>query len=68
MGNIIRKNEAGVQIKKGEKASAYKKWTKNTKIKVQGAGEVEDASVVKNAGTFFSDRRHKKLTASGIIL
>jgi len=59
-GNIIKKNEAGVRVKKGEKMDAYKKWSKKNKIKIQGLGEIENKTVVDNASTFFNDRRLKK--------
>jgi len=60
LGNIIKKNESGVRIKKGEKMEAYKKWTKKNKIKIQGLGEIENKTVVDNASTFFNERRKKK--------
>lgn len=60
-GNLVRKNEAGVKIKEGEKRfSSYKKWMSQTKIRVQRTGEREDTNLVDTAGNKFRERKRMK--------
>lgn len=64
-GNIIKKNEAGVKIKKDDKSpSQFKRWKKKNKANIQKVGEMENETNVMNAQSRFKDRKMNRLNRS----
>lgn len=60
-GNIIKKNEAGVKIKKDNKIqSQFTKWKKKNRANIQKIGEIENETYVMNAQSRFKDRKINK--------
>ena len=67
-GNIIKKNESGVKIKKDDKSpSQFKKWKKKNKANIQKVGETENDIHVANAQSRFKDRKMNRMNKSGNI-
>jgi len=65
-GNIIKKNEAGVKIKKDDKTpSQFKRWKKKNRANIQKVGEMENDTAVMNAQSRFKDRKMNRLNKSG---
>lgn len=65
-GNIIKKNESGVKIKKDDKSpSQFKKWKKKNKANIQKVGETENDIHVANAQSRFKDRKMNRMNKSG---
>lgn len=67
-GNLIRKNEAGVKIKKNEKrVSVYSQWMKKTKLHVQRSGEIENKNMIDKAKQDFKERKQNRSKGSNIV-
>lgn len=65
-GRIIKKNEAGVKIKKDDKnPSQFKRWKKKNKATIPRVGEMENELHVANAQTRFKDLKMSRNTKPG---
>ncbi len=64
-GNILKKNESGVKIKKDDKSpSQFKRWKKKNKANIQKVGEIENDIHVQNAQARFKDRKMNRMNKS----
>ena len=60
-GNIIKKNESGVKVKKDDKTpSIFKKWKKKNKASIQKIGEMENDVALTDAKSRFKAKVHLK--------
>ena len=67
-GNIIKKNESGVKVKKDDKTpSIFKKWKKKNKASIQKIGEMENDVAVTDAKSRFKDGKMNRLNRSSTV-